>query len=141
MFLIIFFDQQTRSIFNLNCCNNNIKIDRRIINVLIYQCKNNVFILLKIIKTIILKKFFKKIKMNTITITFFTIINLKKVFMNKFIIKIKFKSWKRSLSLSKTVKFDFFSLSRRKIILIVVVATTNLFSTINFIIIFNVARN
>ena len=100
------------------------------------------FILLKIIKAIILKKKFKKIKIITITIMFYTTINLKKNFTNKRIIKIEIENRKSSsLSSQKTIKFDFFSLSLRKTILIVVVVTTNSFSTINFIIILNVAKS
>ena len=46
--------------------------------------------------------------MITITIMVYTTINLKIFFTNKFIIKIKRKKQKRSSSLSKTIKFDFF---------------------------------
>ena len=153
----LFFNQKTRSIFSLSFNNNNnrivltiitsiinIKINNRLINVLIRQTINsNAFITRITIKRTILKKFFKVIMMVTIitSITKTTNIcyrirsNLKKFFtkliQNRFITKSKFKT--KSLT-NLITRWDYFLLQYRKANLIVVVVTRNFRSTINFII-------
>ena len=165
------FNKKTRSIFNLKINRSshivllmifltliiNIKIDSRLISDLILHYKINEFILLKMIRKINMKKFFKTTIMITTMITTTNICRqktsrLKKSFTNtsmfimnsnhkiKSIFNIKNFSQSTLSTFLRNQKSSFFSLRHRKTISIVVDVIKNFRSTTNFIITSSVVK-